>query len=85
VKSNEEMQRLHSKGYSALAKMHANGVYHGDIRAENILWIPSTERFIILDFDLAIVFSKNEGEHKEWIDKMPKAHVRVPTGLLFSI
>jgi serine/threonine protein kinase len=62
VSSNEEMERIQSKGDSALAKMHANRVYHSDIRAENIMWIPSTQRFVIFDFDLSTVFSKDDDE-----------------------
>jgi Protein kinase domain len=62
VSSHAEMELIRSKADSALAKIHANGVYHSDIRAENILWIPSTQRFAIFDFDLSTVFSKDDDE-----------------------
>jgi serine/threonine protein kinase len=70
VESVEEMQLLQSQGDSALAKVHANGVYHGDIRADNILWDGSTQRFVLLDFDLAIVFGTDQGSHVENWKKM---------------
>jgi hypothetical protein len=65
VSSNEELERIQSKGDSALAKIHVNQVYqvyHSDIRAENILWISSTERIVIFDFYLPTVFFRNEHE-----------------------
>ena len=42
IQSDEEMMLLEDMGRSAVEKLHEQGVYHGDIRASNIMWSMST-------------------------------------------
>jgi hypothetical protein len=37
-------------------KLHANGVYYGDINPFNILWNASTGRFVLLVFEMVKLF-----------------------------
>jgi len=62
VESEQEMTLLEAQGLLAVGKLHLNGVYHGDIRASNILWSGSTQRFVILDFERALLFDGMDNE-----------------------
>jgi serine/threonine protein kinase len=61
------MKLLEAATRSAIEKLHANGVYHGDIRGSNILWSLSTRRLVLLDFEMSLVFDgKKDHVIKVW-------------------
>ena len=67
VQSEGEMKLLEAASRSAIEKLHANGVYHGDIRGSNILWSLSTRRLVLLDFEMSLVFDgKKDHVIKVW-------------------
>jgi tRNA A-37 threonylcarbamoyl transferase component Bud32 len=67
VESEEEMKLLEASGQLAVDKLHANGVYHGDIRPSNILWSLATRRLVLLDFERSKIFDgKDDQIIKTW-------------------
>lgn len=34
----------------AMARMHSKGIAHGDIKSDNVVWMPQTNRFYLIDF-----------------------------------
>jgi len=41
--------------YSSLDMMHSFGIIHGDIKSDNIMWSPSFEKWVFIDFGLSQV------------------------------
>ena len=87
VRSEEEMKLLEAMGTSAIERLHANGVYHGDIRGSNILWSSSTQRLVLLDIEMSLVFDGKEDhvievwkelDHVDLNYVLGKCRVKVP-------
>ena len=89
VGSKKEMEFLQEQGRTAVGKLHANGVYHGDLNPSNILWDASTGRFILLDFEMAKLFDGKRDTYIETWKKLDRSNLdyvlkKVQDGLLFS-
>jgi serine/threonine protein kinase len=42
----------------ALSHLHARSLVHDDVKPENIIWIPSEKRAVLIDFGAALDFTK---------------------------
>jgi len=68
IVSDKEKHDLEAAGFSLIRKLHENGVYHGDVRRNNLFWSPSSQRLVIVDFEMAQFFEgRPEYVIKNWI------------------
>ena len=66
VETKEEMETIKAATRSAVGKLHANGVYHGDIQPSNILWSSATRRVVLVDFEKSKTFGENDLVSTTW-------------------
>ena len=48
--------------YDSLSLMHSFGIVHGDVKPENIMWSPSLQKNVFIDFGLSTVVKEKPGQ-----------------------
>jgi hypothetical protein len=60
VSTPSKLATLKSRAFEVFQRIHANGVFHGDITPQNLLWNSETERLTVIDFEQAAF---NDGDY----------------------
>ena len=48
--------------YDSISLMHSFGIVHGDVKPENIMWSPSLQKNVFIDFGLSRVVKEKPGQ-----------------------